>query len=60
MFQIYGNVFMLQVGNQKLVIVTGYKTTKEALIDKGPYFADRPNWLYVLHKIFRGKGQSLN
>ena len=50
---------MLHVGNQRLVIVTGYKRCKEGLVDKGAFFANRPSWLYVLFQIFHAKGKSL-
>ncbi|KAL8173109.1 UNVERIFIED_CONTAM: hypothetical protein K2H54_040152, partial [Gekko kuhli] len=38
----YGPVFTLQLGSQKMVVLAGYKTVKEALVNQGDAFVDRP------------------
>ncbi|KAL8173116.1 UNVERIFIED_CONTAM: hypothetical protein K2H54_040229 [Gekko kuhli] len=38
----YGPVFRIQLGFQKIVVLTGYKTVKEALVNQADAFAGRP------------------
>ncbi|XP_060086973.1 cytochrome P450 2K6-like [Heteronotia binoei] len=38
----YGPIFSIQMGFQKMVVLTGYKTVKEALVNQADAFADRP------------------
>ncbi|XP_060119043.1 cytochrome P450 2K6-like [Heteronotia binoei] len=38
----YGPVFSIQLGVQKIVVLAGYKTVKEALVNQADAFADRP------------------
>ncbi|XP_077147730.1 cytochrome P450 2C23-like [Ranitomeya variabilis] len=38
----YGTVFSLQLGQEKLVILTGYETVKDALMNYGEEFSGRP------------------
>ncbi|XP_070588581.1 cytochrome P450 2K1-like [Erythrolamprus reginae] len=38
----YGTVFHLQMGCQKMVVLTGYETVKEALVNQAEAFAERP------------------
>ncbi|XP_060087006.1 cytochrome P450 2K6-like [Heteronotia binoei] len=38
----YGPVFTIQLGFQKIVVLAGYKTVKEALVNQADAFADRP------------------
>ncbi|XP_075717029.1 cytochrome P450 2K1-like [Rhinoderma darwinii] len=38
----YGKIFSVQIGFDKIVILCGYETIKEALIDHGDEFSDRP------------------
>uniref|UniRef100_A0A8C6Y2G2 Cytochrome P450 2K6-like n=1 Tax=Naja naja TaxID=35670 RepID=A0A8C6Y2G2_NAJNA len=37
----YGPVFKIQLGRQKIVVLTGYETVKEALVNKADVFAER-------------------
>jgi len=53
---VYGKVFSLRVGSDKMIIVSGYKMVKEALITQIDSFVDRPN-LPLFHKIFKGLGK---
>ncbi|KAL8173101.1 UNVERIFIED_CONTAM: hypothetical protein K2H54_040068 [Gekko kuhli] len=38
----YGPVFSIQMGSQNMVVLTGYKTVKEALVNQADAFAERP------------------
>ncbi|XP_015272800.1 PREDICTED: cytochrome P450 2K4-like [Gekko japonicus] len=38
----YGPVFSFQLGFQKMVVLSGYKTVKEALVNQADAFVDRP------------------
>ncbi|XP_030584263.1 cytochrome P450 2J6-like [Archocentrus centrarchus] len=40
--EIYGNVFTFCFGSNKIVIVSGYKMVKEALVTQADNFVDRP------------------
>ncbi|XP_067239880.1 cytochrome P450 2J2-like isoform X3 [Chanodichthys erythropterus] len=57
--EVYGKVFSLRVGSEKLVIVSGYKTVKEALITQNDSFIDRPN-VPLFHKIYKGNGLTMS
>ncbi|KAK6183231.1 hypothetical protein SNE40_010752 [Patella caerulea] len=52
----YGDVVMYSVGSLKMVVVCGYKTIREVLIDKGHCVSNRPNWLYIIDKLFNRSG----
>uniref|UniRef100_A0A0E9T9G5 Uncharacterized protein n=1 Tax=Anguilla anguilla TaxID=7936 RepID=A0A0E9T9G5_ANGAN len=38
----YGNVFSLRRGSEKTVFVSGFRMVKEALVNQGQSFTDRP------------------
>ncbi|XP_070588563.1 cytochrome P450 2K6-like [Erythrolamprus reginae] len=38
----YGPIFRMKLGFQEMVVLTGYETIKEALVNNGDAFADRP------------------
>ncbi|TFK08614.1 immunoglobulin superfamily member 2 [Platysternon megacephalum] len=38
----YGPVFSIQMGCQKMVVLSGYETVKEALVNQADAFAERP------------------
>ncbi|KAJ0065308.1 hypothetical protein NL108_007016 [Boleophthalmus pectinirostris] len=42
MAEIYGNVFSLRFGSDKIVFICGYKMVKEALLNQADIFVDRP------------------
>uniref|UniRef100_A0ACB8GEU3 Uncharacterized protein n=1 Tax=Sphaerodactylus townsendi TaxID=933632 RepID=A0ACB8GEU3_9SAUR len=39
----YGPVYRIQLGWQKMVVLAGYETVKEALVNQADAFADRPS-----------------
>ncbi|XP_018428475.1 PREDICTED: cytochrome P450 2K4-like [Nanorana parkeri] len=39
----YGSVFSVQIGAQKIVILCGYETVKDALVNHADEFAERPD-----------------
>ncbi|XP_049911345.1 cytochrome P450 2J6-like [Epinephelus moara] len=39
---VYGNVFSIRLGSDKMVFVSGYKMVKEALVTQADNFVDRP------------------
>nr|XP_022302973.1 cytochrome P450 2E1-like [Crassostrea virginica] len=41
----YGDLFSINIINQRLIFVGGYKTTYELLVKKGDVLGDRPNFL---------------
>ncbi|XP_055041789.2 cytochrome P450 2J2-like isoform X2 [Misgurnus anguillicaudatus] len=56
--EVYGNVFSLRVGNQKMVVISGYKLVKEALIEHDG-FVDRPA-VPIFHKTYKGIGITMS
>ncbi|XP_013863515.1 cytochrome P450 2J6 [Austrofundulus limnaeus] len=40
--KIYGNVFTVRLGQDTIVILCGYKTVKEAIVNQAENFVDRP------------------
>ncbi|XP_051803101.1 cytochrome P450 2J6-like [Acanthochromis polyacanthus] len=40
--KIYGNVFSVRMGGSKMVVVSGYKMVKEAVVAQADNFVDRP------------------
>lgn len=39
---VYGNVFSIRVGSDKMVFASGYKMVKEAIVAQADNFVDRP------------------
>ncbi|XP_075057369.1 cytochrome P450 2K4-like [Mixophyes fleayi] len=55
MSQKYGSVFSVQLGMTKMVILCGYDTIKDALVNHADEFTDRPH-IPVFDKIEKGHG----
>ncbi|XP_069006181.1 cytochrome P450 2J2-like [Embiotoca jacksoni] len=53
--QEYGPVFSLRRGSERMVLISGYKMVKEALVNQLDSFVDRPV-LPLFHVIFKGIG----
>ncbi|XP_056419924.1 cytochrome P450 2K1-like [Hyla sarda] len=51
----YGPVFSIKIGVQKMVVLSGYDTVKEALVNQAEEFSDRPT-LPVLLDATKGYG----
>ncbi|KAJ8356927.1 hypothetical protein SKAU_G00197210 [Synaphobranchus kaupii] len=52
----YGSVFSIQLGFQKMVVLSGYETVKEALVLKADQFSERPD-IPIFKQITKGNGQ---
>ncbi|NXG23182.1 CP2K1 protein, partial [Grallaria varia] len=51
----YGPVFSVQMGQIKTVVISGYETVKEALVNQADAFADRPK-IPLFEDLTKGKG----
>ncbi|XP_051265469.1 cytochrome P450 2K1-like [Dicentrarchus labrax] len=51
----YGSVFTVYLGPKKVVVLAGYKTVKEALVNYADEFGDRDQIL-ILHEFTQGNG----
>ncbi|NXE74874.1 CP2K6 protein, partial [Cochlearius cochlearius] len=51
----YGSVFSIQMGLRKMVVLSGYDTVKEALVNQADAFSGRPK-IPVVEKTGKGKG----
>ncbi|XP_034036268.1 cytochrome P450 2J2-like [Thalassophryne amazonica] len=50
---VFGNVFSIQVGRDKMVCVSGYKMVKEAVVTQADNFVDRP-YSSIADRFFQG------
>lgn len=55
----YGNIYSLQNCWKNVVVLNGFKTMKEALVDKAEDFADRPDFAVYSHFGF-GNNQGMS
>ncbi|XP_034035099.1 cytochrome P450 2J2-like [Thalassophryne amazonica] len=55
----YGPVFSLRRGSERIVLVSGTKMVKEALVNQLNSFVDRPI-IPLLHVVFKGLGIALS
>ncbi|XP_047444006.1 cytochrome P450 2J4-like [Mugil cephalus] len=53
--QKYGNIFSLRLFGGRIVVINGYKFVKEALVERGEDFADRPKFP-LLEVMFPNNG----
>ncbi|XP_074046099.1 cytochrome P450 2K1-like [Macrotis lagotis] len=53
--QKYGSIFSLWMGPKKVVVLSGYETVKDALVNHSEEFGERAH-IPVFEKIFEGKG----
>ncbi|XP_062972026.1 cytochrome P450 2K4-like [Elgaria multicarinata webbii] len=51
----YGSVFSIQMGFRKMVVLIGYETVKEALVNQADAFADRP-FIPMFEEFSKGFG----
>lgn len=51
--KLYGNIYQIQLGVAKCVVVSSYDMVKEVLITKGSHFGGRPDFIRF-HKLFNG------
>ncbi|XP_072217957.1 cytochrome P450 2K1-like [Leuresthes tenuis] len=51
----YGSVFTVYFGSKKVVVLAGYKTVKEALVNYDEAFGER-DAMHILHEINQGSG----
>lgn len=54
--KVYGKIFSLRVGSEKMVVVSGYKLVKETLVEQNDGFVERPN-VPMFNKTFKGIGK---
>ena len=40
----FGDIYFMQMGTRKMVVVSSLKAIREVLVEKGQHFADRPNF----------------
>ncbi|NXD80165.1 CP2K6 protein, partial [Halcyon senegalensis] len=52
----YGPVFSIQMGQRKIVVLSGYETVKEALVNHADAFAGRPK-IPIVEETGKGKGK---
>ncbi|KAG8445787.1 hypothetical protein GDO86_010538, partial [Hymenochirus boettgeri] len=51
----YGSIFTIHTGTQKVVVLCGYETVKDALVNYAEEFSERPE-IPIFHDITRGYG----
>lgn len=53
----YGSLFTIHMGSRPVVVLCGYQTVKEALVDRGEEFSGRGD-MPVLFRFTQGNGES--
>ncbi|KFQ72931.1 Cytochrome P450 2K1, partial [Phaethon lepturus] len=53
--KVYGPVFSVQMGLRKIVVISGYETVKEALVNQADAFAERPK-IPIFEDLTKGNG----
>ncbi|XP_044056767.1 cytochrome P450 2J2-like isoform X1 [Siniperca chuatsi] len=57
--RVYGPVFSLRRGSERMVFISGYKMVKEALVNQLDSFVDRPV-VPLFHVVYKGLGIALS
>ncbi|KAF2974904.1 hypothetical protein EK904_014437 [Melospiza melodia maxima] len=55
----YGPVFSVQMGHRKVVVISGYETVKEALVNQADAFAERPK-IPIFEDLTKGNGNPID
>ena len=55
----YGNVFTVYLGPKKVVVLAGYKTVKQALVNHADEFGDR-ELVPLIHSLSQGNGMLIH
>nr|XP_008261254.2 cytochrome P450 2K6 [Oryctolagus cuniculus] len=53
--QKYGSIYSIHMGPKKVVVLSGYETLKDALVNYGEQFGERPR-VPIFERLFEGKG----
>uniref|UniRef100_A0A8C3WHX2 Cytochrome P450 n=1 Tax=Catagonus wagneri TaxID=51154 RepID=A0A8C3WHX2_9CETA len=53
--QKYGSIYSIQMGTKKVVVLSGYETVKDALVNYGDQFGERSQ-VRIFERLFEGKG----
>ncbi len=56
MAKTYGNVFSINLGGQRVVVLNGFKAVREALVKNAEAFAGRPH-LVLTQELTEGQGK---
>lgn len=56
----YGGIFEIYIGSNRMVFISDLDIVKEGLITKGDSTRGRPQFLYLIKRIFRKKGILFN
>lgn len=51
----YGPIYSIQMGPRKVLVLSGYETVKEALVNYGNQFGERSQ-VPIFERLFDGKG----
>uniref|UniRef100_A0A8C0M7Y9 Cytochrome P450 n=1 Tax=Canis lupus familiaris TaxID=9615 RepID=A0A8C0M7Y9_CANLF len=54
--QKYGSIYSIQMGPKKVVVLSGYETVKDALVNYGDQFGERSQ-VPIFERLFEGKGK---
>lgn len=52
----YGSVFTVYLGPRRVIVLSGYQTVKEALVDKGEEFSGRGSYP-IFFNFTKGNGE---
>ncbi|XP_004471250.4 cytochrome P450 2K6-like [Dasypus novemcinctus] len=53
--QKYGSIYSIQMGPRKVVVLSGFETVKDALVNHGDQFGERSQ-VPIFERLFEGKG----